>query len=143
MTHASLGFVFGILVALAGACSSPPNRGLSEVCAANGDCSSGLLCVLGRCHQACDQASGCPAGHGCIVVSTQADVCQLSVEEGCSSSLDCSDPLVCAVDQKCRQPCKATSDCAVGMVCAASETCAEPSEVDANNNLVGSDAGAS
>jgi hypothetical protein len=141
VTRASSGSVFGILIAVAGACSSPPNRGLSEACAANGDCSSNLVCVFGRCHQACDEASDCLAGQGCVIASVQVAVCQLPIEEHCTVADDCSAPLLCAVDQKCRQPCSSTSDCAVGMVCAASGACAEPSEVDANNNLVGSDAG--
>ena len=112
-------------------------------CLLNSDCNGPLVCAWDRCHDACHTTADCPPGQNCIIASDLSKVCQLPVETHCLYSSDCPMLLICAVDRQCRKQCQGNVDCVSGQTCTTTNTCAEPSQVDSNNNLIGSYGGGS
>lgn len=109
-------------------------------CSLNSDCSTGLICALGKCRVQCVNASDCPVtGSSCIDDGRNA-VCQTPTDKNkpCTQETDCPVPLACASDYRCRNLCQSASDCNVlgitGRICAADlnnvDYCADPSEVN-------------
>jgi hypothetical protein len=124
-------------VVLAGACSSTESAhaGLAKGCTLNSDCDSGLVCSFGLCHVECKTSADCTGGAACVQSSNGVDVCQLSTESTCTFTHQCPDPLVCAVDSKCRNQCVTDRDCLANQKCAARGVCAEVSEVTPTGQL--------
>jgi hypothetical protein len=134
---------FGVCFALAAWCtpacsSSHTPITLAEPCSLNSDCSTGLICAIGRCRPQCVSAADCGPGGSCIEDGRTAG-CQTAAEKNtpCSRPADCPVPLGCASDYRCRNLCLTDADCNVlgitGRVCAADaqgvDYCAESSEV--------------
>jgi hypothetical protein len=111
-------------------------------CVLNSDCNQGLVCTWDKCHDACHTSVDCPTGQSCVVAADQSTVCQLTIETHCLYASDCPTPLICAVDQQCRNQCQGNVDCTPGQTCTTTNTCAEPKQVDSNNNLIGTVSGA-
>ena len=132
-----------VLACLAAGCSGPKKIAVGGACILNSDCNQPLVCTMGKCHDACHTSADCPAGQSCITATDQSRVCQLPVETHCLYASDCQAPLTCAVDQRCHNQCQGDVDCPSGQTCTTTKTCAEPSQVDVNNNLIGTDGGVS
>jgi hypothetical protein len=103
------------------------------MCVLNSDCQSPLACAIGKCHEQCAKASDCSSGATCVNVSVvpgvTAGVCQLPAEEGCVFASDCPDPLVCALDRRCRNQCNEDKDCGFPGLRCADHACALPADV--------------
>jgi hypothetical protein len=120
----------------------------------------GLICALGYCVKPCNISSDCPNSERCVIVgsatqdggadaapdasagaatdgstaiaSVVGTACQAPEAVFCHYNSDCKLPLVCGIDQQCRDQCKTAQDCPMGQVCTAnSHLCADPS-VDKN-----------
>jgi hypothetical protein len=128
-----------LAVLLAPACNaSNAPAALTEPCTLNSDCSTDLICALGRCRQQCVTAVDCGPGGSCVA-DGRAAACQSAAEKNtpCTRPSDCPEPLACASDYRCRNLCFSDADCNVlgiaGRVCAPDSQginyCAEPSEV--------------
>ncbi len=117
----------------------------SEACSLNSDCATGLRCALGRCRTECVASSDCGSGGSCVSDGTRG-VCQPAAEKNtpCDKQADCTAPLACASDYRCRNLCKTVADCNVlgitGRLCAKDSTgvlyCAEPSEVSSDGTTI-------
>jgi hypothetical protein len=117
----------------------------SQACSLNSDCAAGLKCALGRCRSECVASADCGNGGSCISDGTSG-VCQLAAEKNtpCDKQSDCSAPLACASDYRCRNLCKTVADCNVlgisGRLCAKDSAgvffCAEPSEVSNDGTTI-------
>ena len=121
-----------ILFGCGGSSKPPP----TPECAINSDCEkyqpAGLICALGFCVKACRDSNDCPNSERCVIVGGSADggadagqstnpdasisasgvatACQAPEVSICHYNSDCT-PLVCAVDQVCRDQCKNDVDC--------------------------------
>lgn len=120
---------------LTGCGDDPVKAGVAKGCTLNSDCSGGLVCSFGLCHQECQNTDDCPAGQRCLKTE-ESNVCQLDNEAQCHFKSDCKDPLVCAIDLQCRNQCQEDEDCLKGQKCA-DHTCAEPEEVNDEGGLKG------
>jgi hypothetical protein len=146
-------FAVAAVVALAApACNSSSAgslAGQSESCALNSDCDQTmkLICAFGKCTAACKSDSDCGAGGMCVITAATATApavaaCQSAAQANmaCNSEADCSPPLACASDYRCRNLCSTSADCNVlgisGKVCAVDQNgyhyCADPADVNAS-----------
>jgi hypothetical protein len=113
-----LGLLLGVVVLLAGSCSSSSPTSFAQTCTSNSDCDGSLICEYGRCHVACATSKDCAGGVTCL----PPGVCELSAESTCSSTLPCVTGLTCA-DAVCRAPCSpgvapgAPGGCLEGQTC--------------------------
>jgi hypothetical protein len=57
-------------------------------CVLNSDCDSPLVCVLGTCHDQCEDAHGCPQGQQCVAIDG-GNVCVLPSESTCADGGAC------------------------------------------------------
>ena len=96
------------------ACES--RASLGTVCTANRECSSPLVCRVGRCRVECAEGRDCPAGQVCLAPTPGAGACELPAIDVCA--LSCDAPLIC-VSGHCRQECAPGRDCPTGHVCRA------------------------
>jgi hypothetical protein len=113
---------------ICGGCSSDePQRLAAAVCTVDSDCNGSLVCKLGRCHAPCSTSKDCPNGGTCVKVDDDA-ICRLPQETRCSYNSECTPPLVCGVDAKCRSECVTDRDCVSGQKCTSS-VCADPAEL--------------
>ncbi|HVU02832.1 MAG TPA: DUF1566 domain-containing protein [Polyangiaceae bacterium] len=131
--------VFSLTLSVLGvvgtACTSDKTRaGVASLCTLNSDCAEGLVCTLGRCHEACRESRDCPEGERCVAVDA-VQVCQQPAEATCGSGAQSCGPLTCATDGQCRSSCTVDGDCPTNQVCAAERVCAEKTEVDSTGNL--------
>src|SRR5580658_616928 len=134
------GLVIAVGLGIPACNSSSTAAGLAaaQACHVNSDCQSGLLCALGACRAQCTTSADCQTGGTCIDNGDVA-VCQYASENNtsCTKESDCSPPLACAADYRCRNLCTAAADCNVlgitGRVCAKDINgvlyCADPSQV--------------
>jgi len=139
---------------LEGVCLAPPPSDggadkagpITPQCLINSDCSKpdagggspGLICALGYCVDPCGASSDCPNGERCVVVTSasadggidggaRATACQAPETATCQSNTQCKPPLVCGVDQQCRDMCATSADCPTSQVCtSATHLCADP-----------------
>lgn len=138
----------GVFCVATPACSSDDlasGLAASQACSLNSDCAAGLKCALGRCRTECVASSDCGSGGSCVSDGTSG-VCQPAAEKNtpCDKQSDCSAPLACASDYRCRNLCKTIADCNVlgitGRLCAKDSSgvlfCAEPSEVSADGTTI-------
>jgi hypothetical protein len=117
----------------------------NDTCSLNSDCSNGLTCALGQCRPPCSTASDCPVTGSSCIDDGRSAVCETPKEKNtpCANEAQCSVPLACASDYRCRNLCANDADCNVlgiaGRVCARDangvDYCADPAEV-ANGVLV-------
>ena len=117
-------------------CTATP-AGLAEGCTINSECASPLVCVFGRCHEACAETRDCPIGQRCVPAANDK-VCELPAESQCSVTQRCAVGLVCAAGQ-CRGPCSDQQACPSSQRCV-SGACYDPEELDAGSNDAQSDA---
>jgi Protein of unknown function (DUF1566) len=132
------------LAALPFSCGSDsdPLGGLASGCKLTSECDAGLVCTFGRCHEECETSVDCPPEGRCVKVSGDNHVCVLPQEDAdCTYNSMCENPLVCAVDQRCRNQCTKARDCITGQVCATTGVCADTDEVDDAGNLISTGAG--
>ena len=125
-----------ILVAwlILGGCSSSKVPATPK-CLLASECKNPLQCVQGYCVAACEESRDCPSGERCIG-ATQGNTCQPLETATCQYTSQCTTPLVCAFDQKCREGCLANIDCPTGQKCTSgSHLCADPT-IDKNYNPV-------
>jgi hypothetical protein len=118
---------------------------MTPQCVINSDCSkpdagarAGLICALGYCVDPCGASSDCPNGERCVVVTSarvdggidggaRATACQAPETATCQSNTQCKAPLVCGVDQQCRDMCATSADCPTSQVCTSTtHLCADP-----------------
>jgi len=93
-------------------CSSKDSPTLRTSCAQNSDCSKPYICAIGKCRSRCVTAEDCDGG-SCIIDEKRQPVCQPATEKNspCNYQGDCSPPLACATDYRCRNLCGKDSDC--------------------------------
>lgn len=126
------------IVALSLTACPTPTVDEGERCVLNSDCRQvhdggfPLICVYGRCHNACSIDDDCAKPQVCRISVKPINVCLLPDELGCPTGTDreCPGPLVCGPDQICRDPCKSNRDCLQGALCTQG-LCASPAEIDA------------
>jgi hypothetical protein len=126
-----------ILVAwlILGGCSSSSKVPATPKCFLASDCQNLLQCVQGYCVKACAQSRDCPNGERCITAA-EGNTCQPLETATCQYNSQCTKPLVCAFDQKCRDQCQQNIDCPTGQMCTSiSHLCADPT-IDKNYNPV-------
>jgi hypothetical protein len=129
-----------VLAALPFSCGSDsePTGGLASGCKLTSDCDAGLVCTFGRCHEECETSVDCSHDGRCVKASGDKHVCILPQDDAeCTYNAMCPNPLVCAVDQHCRNQCTTARDCIDGQVCANTGVCADTDEVDGSGNLIG------
>ena len=125
-----------ILVAwlILGGCSSSKVPATPK-CLLASECKNPLQCVQGYCVAACEESRDCPSGERCIG-ATQGNTCQPLETATCQYNSQCTKPLVCAFDQKCRDQCQQNIDCPTGQMCTSiTHLCADPT-IDKNYNPV-------
>jgi hypothetical protein len=125
-----------ILVAwlILGGCSGSSKVPATPKCYLASDCKNPLQCVQGYCVAACVQSRDCPSGERCIG-ATEGNTCQPLETATCQYTSQCTTPLVCAFDQKCREGCLADIDCPTGQKCTSiTHLCADPT-IDKNYDL--------
>lgn len=136
-SFAALLFALLLVVVSAGACnSSTVALAPDDGCTLNSECAPGLVCAFGRCSAACRTAADCMGG-ACVFDATMHTVCQYPESQLCEKQGDCTPPLACASDYRCRNICDVDADCNVlginGRVCARDANgvryCAVPPEV--------------
>lgn len=108
-------------------------------CRRNSDCNDPLVCALGACRPKCTTSADC--GGGSCITDGERAVCQPLAEKNkaCSLQSECTAPLACATDYRCRNLCAYDGECNVygimGRVCAEDASgvrfCAEPLETRA------------
>jgi hypothetical protein len=139
--------VCAVLALGAPACGSSPTATGLQACSLNSDCTSPLICAIGRCRVQCQADSDCSGGMcvSSVVNGTKQFVCQALAEANkpCSLPKDCTAPMACASDYRCRDLCTSNADCnaepgVVNEVCAQDangvDYCASPSQVTTNTN---------
>jgi hypothetical protein len=122
-----------ILVAwlILGGCSGSSKVPATPKCYLASDCKNPLQCVQGYCVAACVQSRDCPSGERCIG-ATEGNTCQPLETATCQYTSQCTTPLVCAFDQKCRDQCQKDIDCPTGQKCTSiTHLCADPT-IDKN-----------
>jgi hypothetical protein len=126
-------------------------------CTLNSDCAKlstpGLVCALGYCVKPCNDSTDCPNNERCVTVTVtvtgdagvdggasnggadsgvaQGTACQAPETVTCQYTSQCKMPLVCGIDQQCRDQCQADIDCPGGaagtQVCTVNtHLCADP-----------------
>jgi hypothetical protein len=117
-------------------CSTDATRvQVAGKCALNTDCDALLVCSFGVCHAQCAGSKDCNPGQRCVK-SPAGNVCQLVAESTCLRTSQCDPPLVCAVDEKCRNQCDTDRDCLSDQICAVGGFCGDPAEIDSNRKLI-------
>ncbi len=96
-----------------GACQLPHE---SE-CTLNSDCPPPLVCRRGECTNMCERDEHCPAGTRCMADESGEFGCIDPSETACHRNSECPEPLICAVDGRCREQCIEDRDCRDGRVC--------------------------
>ncbi len=145
MTGRSRAVLAGALAAALAGCGSSSRR-VTASCVHNSECASQLVCSLGYCVNPCVTSKDCPAGQRCVTATVAADgtplgtACQAPEAVICKYNSQCESPLVCGVDQQCRNQCQTNEDCPGGLqsppaqICTSvSHLCVDPS-VDKNYN---------
>jgi len=118
-----------------GGCSSSSKVPATPKCFLASDCQNLLQCVQGYCVKACAQSRDCPNGERCITAA-EGNTCQPLETATCQYNSQCTKPLVCAFDQKCRDQCQQNIDCPTGQMCTSiTHLCADPT-IDKNYNPV-------
>lgn len=107
MPEAPAGAGVGGMGGLGGADSGAKKEGTG--CAATSDCDEGFVCTLAACRWPCSSDLDCSRGALCSGVE-QPFGCSLADELSCSAG-SCPEPLVCALDGKCRISCDTAEDC--------------------------------
>src|SRR6185312_9926781 len=91
-----------------------PNGGIPATpCNVDGDCTGGLICVVGKCVAPCDAtANACPSGQTCTngrCYENGGSTCGTGSVVLCNSDTACGQSLVCVAGQ-CHAACATTSD---------------------------------
>jgi hypothetical protein len=108
-----LPFVAALLLLVA--CQS--GASLGATCEHASDCSSALVCRLGRCRSACAANRDCPLGAQCFLDANGNGACQLDQDRSCGSATACGTGLDC-LHGACVRACTGASECASDGTCA-------------------------
>jgi len=129
---------------LAPGCGHDPERKPSTSCAQNSDCKSPYICAIGKCRSRCATAADCGDGGSCITDEKGYPVCQPAAEKNtpCNNQDECTPPLACATDYRCRNLCEHDGDCnhlgVMGRLCVSDDNgtlfCAD--EPEAKNGVL-------
>ncbi len=147
-TFRSAGWLALVVTAIGCGSSAKP---MTPQCSLNSDCAKlstpGLICALGYCVKPCNNSLDCPSNERCIIVTAsdgasvtdggadagvaEGTACQAPETVTCHYTSDCKSPLVCGIDQQCRDQCQADIDCPGGStgveVCTVNtHLCADP-----------------
>jgi hypothetical protein len=130
-----------LLLAVLGRCSSS-RLAPGKACQVNSDCQAQLVCIYGKCHEACAAARDCTTGEECVKGNQGTNICLLPDEFMCAFNSQCPDGLFCSRDFKCRNQCLSSRDCATStQICVMPDlVCAEPPDI-VNGGLVAVDGG--
>ena len=116
--------------------SSSSKASPTPLCVRPSDCSGTLVCIQGYCVQECQQSKDCPTGERCIA-ATGGNSCQPPEKSSCAYTSQCTSPLVCGIDQQCRNQCQADIDCPTNQKCTPiTKLCWDPS-IDKINPATG------
>jgi alpha-tubulin suppressor-like RCC1 family protein len=97
-----------------GGCQLPEEKG----CALDSECPDPLVCRQTECTNVCEADRDCPPGAICDVDPDTGDRgCRDPAGDECVLNSDCEAPLICAVDQQCREQCVGDRDCRDGTFC--------------------------
>ncbi len=124
------------LIGVAVGCSDRPRLELGSGCDLTTDCSSDLVCRLGRCREECRDARDCRSGLTCVLDSDMRGVCQVPSESTCERASDCPDPLVCRFTT-CTNECVDDRDCPTGSACTMDVdgmACRDPATIECRLN---------
>jgi hypothetical protein len=86
-------------------------------CERNSQCPAPLVCRFGQCTNECMTDEDCPAGAACLNEPTGGMACVDMFEMECQLTSTCPEPLICAVDERCRPACRTDRDCRDGRMC--------------------------
>jgi hypothetical protein len=92
-----------------------------------------LACIQGFCVEQCVESKDCPSGERCIAATGgTTNTCQPPETAKCTYTSQCTNPLVCGIDEQCRSQCQSDVDCPHGQKCTSnSKLCADPT-IDTN-----------
>jgi hypothetical protein len=92
-----------------------------------------LACIQGFCVEQCVESKDCPSGERCIAATGgTTNTCQPPETTKCTYTSQCTNPLVCGIDEQCRSQCQSDVDCPHGQKCTSnSKLCADPT-IDTN-----------
>jgi hypothetical protein len=136
-----------VLSIAAPGCNSSPSPA-EPTCSLNSDCHPPItICAIGRCRPQCVTDADCQGGtcvFGTDNAGSKGFFCQAAADamKACSTASDCTPPLACASDYRCRNLCTDDADCnvagATNKVCAQDankvDYCANKDEVSVNAN---------
>lgn len=101
-------------VALALGCQS--GAAVGTTCARDAECSTPLVCRLGRCRSACVQNRDCPVGAQCYLGAGGLGACELDLDR-CGGVITCGNGLTCLAAQ-CVRACSSAAECPSDGTCA-------------------------
>ena len=134
----SAGLLLAAILALVGAQACGGSSGSSQPqpttrCVRASDCTGALACIQGFCVEQCVESKDCPSGERCIAATGgTTNTCQPPETAKCTYTSQCTNPLVCGIDEQCRSQCQSDVDCPHGQKCTSnSKLCADPT-IDTN-----------
>ncbi len=132
----NLGRIGVLLFAAAWAsCGGGSSKKLTPSCIHNSECNPQLVCALGYCVNPCVTSKDCPAGQRCVTATVAADgtpigtACQAPEAVTCHYNSQCEAPLICGIDQQCRNQCQTAADCPGGLLSPPSQICTSVSHL--------------
>lgn len=103
-----------LFVVLLVACESAAGTGAP--CARAAECTSPLVCRLGRCRAECALDRDCPLGATCLFGAESSGACALASEASCTGT-SCPEGLVCTASgcrDACTDVCRGDGQCVLG-----------------------------
>jgi hypothetical protein len=116
-------------------CGGGSSKKTTPACVHNSQCDSQLVCALGYCVNPCVTSKDCPAGQRCVTATSAADgtpigtACQAPEAVTCKYNSQCESPLICGIDQQCRNQCQTAADCPGGLLSPPSQICTSVSHL--------------
>jgi hypothetical protein len=130
----TVGFAFACLVVSLGLGCGSSSKPPTTKCIHTSEC-GGLVCSLGYCVSACVTSADCMKGERCIITTFEGTdggtgtgtACQAPETDHCQYNSQCDSPLLCGVDQQCRNQCLKDLDCPLEQKCTSvSHLCVDP-----------------
>jgi hypothetical protein len=101
-----------------GSCRLPDE----STCMLNSECPPPLVCRFGQCTNECAEHDDCLAGSFCRPDEGTGELgCFDPAQEDCDLDSDCTPPLVCKQDGRCREECIEHRDCRDNWQCVGPE----------------------
>ncbi|HXJ21880.1 MAG TPA: hypothetical protein VMT03_16770 [Polyangia bacterium] len=126
-------FVAALL--LVAGCGSSSAKKSTPACIHNSECNPQLVCSLGYCVNPCVTSKDCPTGQRCVTATVAADgtpvgtACQAPEAVTCKYNSQCESPLICGIDQQCRNQCQTAADCPGGLLSPPAQICTSVSHL--------------